>query len=117
MLFAPIASSELSGLETDLPIVYASDATMKLLVETYGYEMTPEVRQVNERVERSAIERAKLLLYSSHWAAESAMADYGAKPDKIPTDVAAQFADVDVDGGDTLIAFGWAMAEDLEKLL
>ena len=40
-----------------------------------------------------------------------------AKPDKIATDVAAQFDELDVESGDALIAFGWAMAEDLEKLL
>lgn len=40
-----------------------------------------------------------------------------AKPEKISADVTAQFADLDLTAGDTLIAFGWAMAEDLEKLL
>ncbi|MFQ5557518.1 MAG: hypothetical protein ACE5GB_08450 [Acidimicrobiales bacterium] len=40
-----------------------------------------------------------------------------AKPEKIPRDVVAQFDGLAVADGDTLIAFGWAMAEDLEKLL
>lgn len=40
-----------------------------------------------------------------------------AKPEKIAGDVAAQFDPLDIGAGDTLIAFGWAMAEDLEKLL
>ncbi len=40
-----------------------------------------------------------------------------AKPEKIDPEVAAQLADLDIAAGDTLIAFGWAMAEDLEKLL
>lgn len=39
------------------------------------------------------------------------------KPEKIPAAVAAQLDDLDIGAGDTLIAFGWAMAEDLEKLL
>jgi hypothetical protein len=38
------------------------------------------------------------------------------KPEKIEPDVAAFFADIDRERGDALIAFGWAMAEDLEKL-
>src|SRR5690606_21996681 len=38
------------------------------------------------------------------------------KPDKIDPAVAEFFADVDRSRGDVLIAFGWAMAEDLEKL-
>lgn len=40
-----------------------------------------------------------------------------AKPEKIDTDVAAQLDALDIAAGDTLIVFGWAMAEDLEKLL
>ena len=41
----------------------------------------------------------------------------GIRPEKIPAEVTAQLADLDVAAGDTLIVFGWAMAEDLEKLL
>jgi hypothetical protein len=36
-----------------------------------------------------------------------------AKPDGIPADVAAFFQTLDRDRGDVLIAFGWAMAEEL----
>ncbi len=39
------------------------------------------------------------------------------KPDKVPAGVAEQFSAVDLDNGDALIGFGWAMSEDLEKLL
>src|SRR3954453_10126496 len=38
------------------------------------------------------------------------------KPDTIPADVRAQLDGVDVARGDSLIAFGWAMAEYLAKL-
>lgn len=38
------------------------------------------------------------------------------KPESIPADVAAFFKGVDQKRGDSLIAFGWAMAEDLAKL-
>jgi hypothetical protein len=38
------------------------------------------------------------------------------KPDSIDPEVGAFFVDVDVARGDTLIAFGWAMAEYLAKL-
>jgi hypothetical protein len=36
-----------------------------------------------------------------------------AKPESVPADVAAFFEPLDLDQGDVLIAFGWAMAEDL----
>ncbi len=39
------------------------------------------------------------------------------KPEKISAEVAAQFDGLDLSDGDSLIAFGWAMAEDLDKLL
>jgi len=39
------------------------------------------------------------------------------KPEKTEPEVIALFGDVDIANGDTLIGFGWAMAEDLEKLL
>ena len=38
------------------------------------------------------------------------------KPDAIPADVAAFFGDHQPERGDSLVAFGWAMAEDLAKL-
>ena len=40
-----------------------------------------------------------------------------AKPEKVDAAVAAQFDGLDTGNGDALIVFGWAMAEDLEKLL
>ena len=39
------------------------------------------------------------------------------KPEKIDADVAAFFAELDAKRGDVLIAFGWAMADDLMKLV
>jgi hypothetical protein len=38
------------------------------------------------------------------------------KPEKIDAEVAAQFSELDGGRGDSLVAFGWAMAEDLAKL-
>jgi hypothetical protein len=38
------------------------------------------------------------------------------KPESIPADVAAFFKGFDAKRGDSLVAFGWAMAEDLAKL-
>jgi hypothetical protein len=39
------------------------------------------------------------------------------RPEAIEADVVAMFDDLDPSAGDCIIAFGWAMAEDLEKLL
>ncbi len=37
------------------------------------------------------------------------------KPETLDADIVAYFADVDADRGDSLVACGWAMAEDLAK--
>ena len=85
VIFAPVASREIAFLDTDLPIVYLSDATFKVLRDCY-----PEVagkpkewRDEREACERRAIARADLLIYPSRWAADSAVSDYGADPEKV----------------------------------
>jgi glycosyltransferase involved in cell wall biosynthesis len=82
LIFAPLAASEIACLETELPMVYASDATAALLVGLY-----PEWRSLLglsqrqvDRIERLAIGRADAALYPSEWAARSAVEDYGADP-------------------------------------
>ncbi|MDJ0598614.1 MAG: glycosyltransferase [Crocosphaera sp.] len=79
VIFAPVASQEMQYLETDIPIIYLSDVTHKLLVETYQLEDNQE----EEQWETSAILRANKLVYPSQWAANSAIQDYGANPEKI----------------------------------
>jgi hypothetical protein len=39
-----------------------------------------------------------------------------AKPEKISDEVRALFKDIDATNGDSLVAFAWAMAEDLARL-
>lgn len=85
LVFAPVASPQIATLETDLPIVYASDATFELLVGLYDNFSNLSSASLVEghRVERDAISRARLLLYPSRWAADSAVARYGADPARI----------------------------------
>lgn len=87
VLFAPVASRELYLWEGDLPIVYASDATFRLLSATYDLKgelgFTDEEMPLRERLEEVAIHKATRLLYSSHWAAASAEKDYNADPERI----------------------------------
>ena len=37
-------------------------------------------------------------------------------PDSIDSDVAALFQDLDIDRGDCLVTYGWAMTENLSKI-
>jgi len=85
IVFAPAGSPFAWGIPADIPLVYASDATFRL-VENYhpNYrKMSPSARDTAERLERDTIARADLLLYPSKWAAESAVKDYGADPAKV----------------------------------
>jgi len=85
VVIAPAASTEISFLETNIPVVYVSDATFARLVGYYpGLSNLLEfsVREGNE-IERRAIHQAALALFSSDWAAQSALHDYRADPAKV----------------------------------
>jgi glycosyltransferase involved in cell wall biosynthesis len=85
-LFAPAAASELAYLKTNLPIIYFGDATYKLYSETYEKEfknLNSFSRREGEHLERRALKKSDLIIFSSHWAARSAISDYGVPPGKI----------------------------------
>jgi glycosyltransferase involved in cell wall biosynthesis len=80
IVFAPAGSTFAWSVPDGVPLVYASDATFRL-VENYhpNYRnLSPAARGLAERLERDTIARADLVLYPSEWAAESAIRDYGA---------------------------------------
>ncbi|MEQ9485779.1 glycosyltransferase family 4 protein [Coleofasciculus sp. F4-SAH-05] len=83
LIFAPVASKELSFLETDIPIVFLSDATPKLLHETYKFFLTEEDFLSASNMELAVLSKANRIVYSSEWAANSAVLEYGAAPNKI----------------------------------
>ena len=85
IVFAPAGSSFAWGVPDGVPLVYASDATFRL-VDNYhpNYRnLSRASRDIAERLERDTIARADLVLYPSKWAAESAVRDYGADPAKV----------------------------------
>jgi len=85
IIFAPAASIEIALLDTDLPIIYASDATFSLIRDIYPIFSSMNRRAIEEEefFEKSAIGKSSLLLYPSEWAAGSAVSDYGAERDKV----------------------------------
>lgn len=79
-VFAPAGSTFAWGVPKGIPLVYASDATFRL-VDNYhpNYRnLSCNAREIAERLERDTIARADIVLYPSEWAAESAVRDYGA---------------------------------------
>ncbi len=85
VIVAPATLTEAAFLDTDIPIVLMEDATFALLhnyYPEYSNLMQRSVRQLHTITAR-AIERASLLVYSSTWAARSAVEDYRAASEKV----------------------------------
>lgn len=83
VLFAPMQSGALFYLETSRPIVYLSDATFHLMIDYYWYNLPKQDKAEGELIEKTAVNKAAALVYPSHWAAESAVRDYGQSKEKI----------------------------------
>jgi glycosyltransferase involved in cell wall biosynthesis len=83
VIFAPVASAELNFLETNIPIIYLSDATFKLYGRYYQLNLEQQEAEWLEKQESIAISKASKLVYSSKWAADSAIADYQADGKRI----------------------------------
>lgn len=85
LIFAPAAATELTYLETNLPILRLADSTFARMIDYYPFYtnlQASSIRQGNE-IERLSIAKSQVLLYASQWAADSAIRDYGADPKKI----------------------------------
>ncbi|HEX8359166.1 MAG TPA: glycosyltransferase family 4 protein [Longimicrobium sp.] len=85
VVFAVAASEVLAELETELPVVYVSDSTVRSMRDYYPQfrEMSPAHAAQADAMERRSLERADRVMYPSEWAAASARDDYGVAPEKI----------------------------------
>jgi glycosyltransferase involved in cell wall biosynthesis len=85
VIIAPASTTEIAFIETDIPIVLIEDATFASLHNYYPqYSALPKkaVREMNFLSEK-AIKKARLLIYASSWAAQSAIKEYHAEPEKV----------------------------------
>ncbi|RZK27017.1 MAG: glycosyltransferase, partial [Flavobacterium sp.] len=86
ILVAPAAASELAYLNSDIPIVYYGDATYKIYSETYNKEflnLNPFSRWEGDHLEKKALDKSSIVIFSSQWAAQSAVTDYGIPAEKV----------------------------------
>ncbi|WP_213739108.1 glycosyltransferase family 4 protein [Bradyrhizobium sp. dw_411] len=85
IVFAPAGSIFAWSVPAGVPLVYASDATFRLIEDYHpNYRnLSRTARKASERLERDTIARADLILYPSQWAADSAVRDYGADPARV----------------------------------
>lgn len=82
LVFVPSGKEVLAFLETDVPIIYYSDATWRAVEDYYSVytNVVPFLSRNGELLERRSIDKSSILLYASSWAADSAVKDYGADP-------------------------------------
>jgi len=85
VIIAPMGTTEVAYLETDIPIVIVRDATFALMHNYYPKFSNLLNKSVREGyyLERLANERSSLLLYPSAWAARSAVEDHRADKEKV----------------------------------
>ena len=84
IVFAP-STIPIGYLECRQPIVFWTDATFAGMVGFYHNARNLSGRTIRNghRLEQSALDRCRLAIYSSQWAADSAIKDYGADPAKV----------------------------------
>lgn len=72
-------------LETDIPIIYESDATFRAMVEYYPWfsNLSKSALQNGDEIERTALEKAIAVVLTADWAKQSAVNDYNINPAKI----------------------------------
>jgi glycosyltransferase involved in cell wall biosynthesis len=84
VVFSP-STLPLAYLDVDVPRVFWTDATFASLVDFYPRfsRLHPRTLRNGHTVEQKAIETSSAAIYSSDWAAASAIRDYGADPAKV----------------------------------
>jgi glycosyltransferase involved in cell wall biosynthesis len=80
-----VGSIAVPYLRTTLPVVAWADATYAGLIDAYRYELppTPRSRRLGLMHEAMAMRRLDLAIFSSDWAAQSALSNYRTDPAKV----------------------------------
>ena len=84
IVFSP-STLPIAYLQTRKPITVCADATFHSMVDYYpSYSrLTRAQRELSEKLEHRALQRASLLIYSSDWAAQSAISYYGVAKERV----------------------------------
>ncbi len=85
LIIAPNAPDYIAYLETDVPIIYVNDATFQLFRDLYPIFLKISKSRLKEgdKIEHAALQKSNKIVYSSEWAAESAIKYYKADKNKI----------------------------------
>jgi hypothetical protein len=84
LVFSP-STIPIARLRCEQPIVFWSDAVFAGMVDFYASfsNLTVGSRKAGDAMERAALHRAALAIYSSAWAAEKAIEYYSVGPEKV----------------------------------
>ena len=82
-IFAPTASSLIAYLDTDVPIFYYSDATSNLLIDYYFFNLSKLSKKELIQLESNALNKSKISIFASQWAAADATKTYHIDPNKV----------------------------------
>ena len=85
-IVAPAASTGVAYLDSTIPMVYVSDTTFRLISNYYKNEfehISPFSRWEGDLLEKRSLEKSAAIIYSSQWAADSAVKDYGIPAERI----------------------------------
>ena len=102
------------------PAAYESCRTIQDIVPRPGHKTTGEERAWGRRLAKrfgvDADYDDRAFIAKGDGSPPCSLDHESLRPEAIDADVAALLDDLDAKRGDSLIAFGWAMAEDLAKL-
>lgn len=85
IIFAPAGSTEIAYLDTEIPICHLGDTSFNQIIEYYesfSGISKQSIKEANE-IERKAIERSSVQVFSSNWAGDYAKSYYNAHNVKI----------------------------------
>ncbi len=85
LVFAITASTLVAAVPRSIKVVYVADCTFRQIANYYEFasDLPAAAMRKAERYEQETIDRADALVYSSDWAADSAIRDFGADPSKL----------------------------------
>lgn len=85
LIIAPRSSTEIAFLKTDIPVLYYSDTTFYSLYNYYEWfsNFMPFSVWEGNRIERLAHKRSRWVVFTSQWAADSAINHYKTDPSKV----------------------------------
>ena len=82
-LVIPVGSTFLANLETNLPIIYLSDATYSLLNDYYYFNVPKREQKRGNMYELLSLKKSDAIIESSEWAKSSVVNDYSISEDKV----------------------------------